>query len=520
MKQFRLSDLKFGTKILLGFSVIILLFAANAFYTMTMLYLERDQLIQINAEYVPATDYSTKIQTHCLKSRYHIIRYAKGEGLDEAKTGQAHADSAHTLITQAMEMVQKTDASEEIKEAFREIDRDINKFESMLNQYIDIKESSFIADEEVETNELATILSEMTALSEMIDGESEEIANTSFNDIVSKIKDAENVMIESIALLTTVLIVIIALGLILAYLLSSSFAKSIKNGIKITEQISKGDLTVDINHKYLSRKDEIGSLARAMDHMKNNLERVIGNLMNGIANITLAGDELSNAAQKISSGANEQASSAEEVSSTMEEIASNIEQNSANASKTKDVALHATESVEKGNKVVQQTVESINYISEKIKIINDIAFQTNILALNAAVESARAGEEGKGFAVVASEVRKLAELSKDAADEIIKISTQTVNISNDAGDALKNVVPEIQETSSLVEEITASSFEQKSGADQVNEALSQLNLVIQQNAASAEEMSSTSEELANQAEELRQLVKFFKTDTGDATLEK
>jgi methyl-accepting chemotaxis protein len=204
----------------------------------------------------------------------------------------------------------------------------------------------------------------------------------------------------------------------------------------------------------------------------------------------------------------------------MEEIASNIEQNSANASKTKDVALHATESVEKGNKVVQQTVESINYISEKIKIINDIAFQTNILALNAAVESARAGEEGKGFAVVASEVRKLAELSKDAADEIIKISTQTVNISNDAGDALKNVVPEIQETSSLVEEITASSFEQKSGADQVNEALSQLNLVIQQNAASAEEMSSTSEELANQAEELRQLVKFFKTDTGDATLEK
>ncbi|WP_016778686.1 hypothetical protein [Anaerophaga thermohalophila] len=107
MKQFRLSDLKFGTKILLGFSVIILLFAANAFYTMTMLYLERDQLIQINAEYVPATDYSTKIQTHWLKSRYHIIRYAKGEGLDEAKTGQAHADSAHTLITQAMEMVQK-----------------------------------------------------------------------------------------------------------------------------------------------------------------------------------------------------------------------------------------------------------------------------------------------------------------------------------------------------------------------------------------------------------------------------
>lgn len=518
MRKIRISDLKFKTKISLGFAVIILLFGANAFYTMTILNMERDQLLQINAESVPASDFSTQIQTNWLKGRYHMVQYVLGEDLEEATEGLTYIDTTQSIIKRALPVMQSSNASGQIIDAFTEIDKDVEKYSSLTREYIEIAETS-VDNSEFKEADLASLYNEMVLLSKKIDDESEFIAGSSFEDIKGNIKDAELVMIQAIASLTTILIIIIVLGLLIAYFLSSTFAKSIKKGIKITEQIAGGDLTVNIDVKMLSRKDEIGSLARAMDKMRENLDHIIGNLMNGVVNITLAGEEMSQAAQKISSGANEQASSAEEVSSTMEEITSNIEQNSSNASKTKTVAEKTTESVEKGNKVVQETVDSINNISEKIKIINDIAFQTNILALNAAVESARAGEEGKGFAVVASEVRKLAELSRNAADDIIKISKQTVEVSEDAGEALQNIVPEIRQTSSLVEEITASSYEQKSGANQVNEALSQLSMVIQQNAASAEEMSASSEELANQAEEIRQLVKFFKTNTGDASID-
>ncbi|OFX80896.1 MAG: hypothetical protein A2X12_02090 [Bacteroidetes bacterium GWE2_29_8] len=214
----------------------------------------------------------------------------------------------------------------------------------------------------------------------------------------------------------------------------------------------------------------------------------------------------------MSQGASEQASSAEEVSSSMEQMAANIQQNTDNAQQTEKIAVNSAEGINKVALAAKDTLNQMKEIAEKVSIIGEIARQTNILALNAAVEAARAGEHGKGFAVVAAEVRKLAERSQSAAVEIDSLTKISVRSTEEAGMLMNAIAPEIQKTAKLVQEITAASMEQSSGADQVNNALQQLNKVTQQNAAASEEMSTGAEELSSQAEQLLETISFFKLE--------
>ena len=236
---------------------------------------------------------------------------------------------------------------------------------------------------------------------------------------------------------------------------------------------------------------------------------IVGSVVSGVDSISSASQQISSTSQQMSQGANEQASSTEEVSSSMEEMAANIQQNTDNAQQTDKIALKAAKDVQETSEAVNQTVTSMKAITEKISIIGEIARQTNILALNAAVEAARAGEHGKGFAVVAAEVRKLAERSQAAASEINQVSRSSVDVAEKSGKLLAEIVPDIQKTAKLVQEISAASTEQNSGAEQVNSAVQQLNQVTQQNAAASEEMATSSEELASQADQLRELIGFF-----------
>jgi methyl-accepting chemotaxis protein len=276
---------------------------------------------------------------------------------------------------------------------------------------------------------------------------------------------------------------------------------NLRESVEVAEKVANGDLTVKI--------DKTGELDQAMKRMIEQLRQIVENIMSGANNIASASQQMSSGSQQLSQGATEQASSAEEISSSMEEMASNIQQNTENAQQTEKIAVAATESIKEGNNAAQNSVESMKEIAEKITIINDIAFQTNILALNAAVEAARAGDHGKGFAVVASEVRKLAERSAEAASEIDEKSKSGVEISEKAGKQLDEIVPEIEKTSQLVQEITAASNEMNSGSDQVNNAIQQLNEVTQQNAASSEELATSAEELSSQADQLKQIIAYF-----------
>jgi methyl-accepting chemotaxis protein len=217
----------------------------------------------------------------------------------------------------------------------------------------------------------------------------------------------------------------------------------------------------------------------------------------------------------MSQGATEQAAAAEEASSSMEQMSSNIRQNADNAMQTEKIAVKSADGARQGGTAVNETVHAMKEIANKISIIEEIARQTNLLALNAAIEAARAGEHGKGFAVVASEVRKLAERSQKAAAEISELSASSVEVAERAGALLGQMVPDIQKTAELVQEINAASREQDLGAGQINKAIQQLDQVIQQNASSSEEMASTAEELSSQAEQLQSAIAFFRVDARD-----
>ncbi|TWX72763.1 methyl-accepting chemotaxis protein [Colwellia sp. C1TZA3] len=276
---------------------------------------------------------------------------------------------------------------------------------------------------------------------------------------------------------------------------------------RVTQKIGAGDLTHQFD-THTSDSDIYGVLRS----MNNNLRSIVGEIQEAATNVAAGSEESSATGQEIAQGSTEQAASLEEVTASMEEITANIAHSAGNAQQTEKIARKAAVDAENSGKAVIETVEAMKDIADKIGIIEEISRQTNLLALNAAIEAARAGEHGKGFAVVADEVRKLAERSQKAAAEIVARSKGSLEISEQAGSLLAQLVPDIQKTSDLVQEISASAREQTSGATEINAALQQLDQVVQQSAAAAEEMASTSEELSAQAEQMQSTMTFFNVD--------
>jgi methyl-accepting chemotaxis protein len=293
---------------------------------------------------------------------------------------------------------------------------------------------------------------------------------------------------------------------VLIYYMATKIVKPINKSAVFAHEIAEGKLSHQIQ---IAQKDEVGQLASSLNDMVTNLKRIINEIINCSEDINTASQQLSESSRQLSTGAADQAASSEEISSSMEEMVATIQQNSENAKQTEGIAQRAASGMTQGYESTQVTTQSMMEISEKITIIEEIARQTNILALNAAVEAARAGEHGRGFSVVAAEVKKLAERSQKAAFDIIQLTNKSVELASQSGNQLSAIIPDIQKTSELVQEITASSLEQQSGAEQVNRAIQELNGVTQQNSESASLFNSSADDLTRLAKQLKQIVSFF-----------
>lgn len=314
---------------------------------------------------------------------------------------------------------------------------------------------------------------------------------------------------KSVVLLAIVLFVAFTGGIFIGLYISHSVLKAVGGEPtdieKITMKVSEGDLTLDTT-SFIKPTGVFGALITMID----NLKLITNNIKNVSNQVSSGSIQLSSTSQDMSAGASEQAASLEEVSSSMEQMTSNIEQNAHNAQTTESIALKVVQDAEEGEDAVMKTLDAIKIIVAKTGVIEEIARSTNMLALNASIEAARAGEYGKGFAVVASEVGKLADRSQKEAAEISKLSTDSIQLAEKTGVIIQALVPDIKRTAELVQEISASSLEQNTGAQQINKALLQLDQVVQANASAAEESAAMAEELSSHAGMLQDTIEFFK----------
>ena len=282
---------------------------------------------------------------------------------------------------------------------------------------------------------------------------------------------------------------------------------------KVMLEVAKGDLTVEV--PYSARGDEIGGIARALEGILEKTRAVIADVQTAANNVATGSDQLAATADQLSQGSTEQASATEEASASMEEMTSIIKQTADNSAQTEVIARRSALDAEASGVAVEEAVVAMRTIADKILVVQEIARQTDLLALNAAVEAARAGEHGRGFSVVASEVRKLAERSQIASEEISLLSSGTMKAAQRAGEMLGKLVPDIKKTSVLVSEITSATREQTVGANQINTAIHQLDKVAQQNAAMSQQASSTSEALSSQSSQMQRTIAVFRIKRED-----
>lgn len=451
-----------------------------------------------------------------IRSSYLLMIYERDESRLQSRVNEINqlAERTNVIIGE----YESTMDSETEKKLFDEFKGELANYRLVRNEHLGLVQSG-------RYDEAIARLGEFTRARAQVDEAIERLVE--YNSAEAKeTADANTISFQRNSMIMIAVIIagmILALGL--GFFVASIISKPINQLLAVANKIADGDLEVTID---VNTKDEVGVLAQAFRRMSNNINEVMSNISSAAEQVASGSKQVSHSSMALSQGATEQASSIEELTASLEEISSQTRQNAQNANEANRIAEDAKANAIQGNsqmagmlKAMDEINESSGSISKIIKVIDEIAFQTNILALNAAVEAARAGQHGKGFAVVAEEVRNLAARSANAAKEttaMIEGSIKKVEggtrIANDTALALNQIVDGVAKVANLVNDIAVASNEQAAGITQINQGINQVSEVVQNNSATSEESAAASEELASQAELLKEQVSRFKLKRG------
>jgi len=491
------------------------------------------EIVAITEQDIPLSNIISKITVHQLEQEINFERALRhGELMSEdAKEKKAFKKSVHEFdvlnekvdkeIKQGEELAKraiKNAHSAEAKKEFKHVYELLSEVEVKHKEYAKDSHKAFesLSKGDMDKAHELTEKIEKSAknLEHELEGLLEEIGK--FTEEAAKVALADEKAIVNLLLIMSSIALV--LGIAIAVWIIRSVMKMLGTEPAevqvLAEAIANGDLTMDLSD--VENKKRVGVYASMID-MQHKLIEVVEEIQGNSEQISSAATQVSATASSLSEATSEQAASVEETSASVEEMGASISQNSENAQTTDKIASESASAASEGGEAVTGTVDAMMQIADKISIIEDIAYQTNMLALNAAIEAARAGEHGKGFAVVAAEVRKLAERSQVAASEISTLTGDSVKVAEKAGVLLEKMVPDITKTAELVQEISAASEEQSSGVGQINSAMQQLDKVTQQNAAGSEELAATAEEMQAQSENLQGVVSFFRLAKADQT---
>lgn len=510
MNLFR--DLKLATKLGLGFFVVLLLMAIMGAVSLLEMGKVNQQSTEISTNWMPSINFVHQMNTATSDYRIAELNHVLSETPEKMAQYDKDMETAFAQIKTSKESYEKLISSDEEAKLLAEFDK-------LFKRYLEIHSQMISLSEAMKTQEAMVVMN----------GESQQLFNE-FSAVLVKLVEmnvtggdkasalGDELYSSAQKFVSIMIAVSIVLGIVVAVIIVRGLVKQIGGeptyAADVITKVSEGDLTIKVQLK----PGDNSSMLYAIGEMVTRLSQIVGEVRSAADNLSSASEEVSSTAQNMSQATSEQAASVEETSASIEEMSASVSQNTENAKVTEGIASKAAINANEGGQAVRQTVAAMKSIADKIGIIDDIAYQTNLLALNAAIEAARAGEHGRGFAVVAAEVRKLAERSQVAAQEIGEVAKDSVKLAERAGTVLDDIVPGINKTSELVQEITAASEEQSTGATQINSAMVQLNQVTQQNAASSEELAATAEEMSGQAEQLQQLISFFKVSgVSDST---
>lgn len=456
----------------------------------------KDRVIPLKDLKLIADMYAVNIVDTAHKVRNKGLSMADGLSNVEKADDIIHQRWAAYLATELVS--QEKELVEVIKPQLVDADKAVSDLKTILKNADEAALNTFVLDQlypkiEPVSDSFARLVDVQLA-----------VAEQSFNQSETSYNSAFWINISCIILSIFASLV---LGVMITRSITSQLGGEPAYAEEVVSKVSNGDLTVQVK---LQHGDE-SSMLYAINQMIQKLSEIISEVRSSTDTLSSASEQMNATAQSLSQSSSEQAASIEETSAAMEEMTASIAQNNENSKITEGIASKSALQAISGGKAVTETVAAMRQIAQKIGIIDDIAYQTNLLALNAAIEAGRAGEHGRGFAVVAAEVRKLAARSQTAAKEIGEVASSSVTLAEQAGSLLVEIVPSIQRTAELVQEISAASNEQSTGAGEINDAILQITQATQQNAAASEELSSTSEELTQQAVQLQQLMEFFTT---------